>query len=707
MENDIGKVCTESQQLITAPPRRRYNSPAMNRSADFLLAFLLLAPGMLSLAAMQAQPGPKPTPQVVTADSPHTTPGSATLMVPAGWSIASDATSATLQPPEPDTHIAIFDIHAPDAAAAVASAWSQYRPDFKRPLKVMIPIPDREGWKDGKQFRYETSPNERAVVGAIALHSGDIWTVVLLDGTDPTFEKRGSQISLIIQSLRPKAYKRESFAGRKALPLTPERIQTLKDFVQASMQKLGVPGVSFALIDGGKVVYEGGIGVRELGKSTPVDANTLFMAASNTKGMTTLLLARLVDANKLQWNQPVTQVYPAFKLGNADTTRQVEISQLICACTGLPRQDLEWIFEYKKFTPVSTFTLLSNMQPTSRFGEVFQYSNLMASAAGYIGAHLYEPSGELGAAYDDAMQKQIFNPLGMSDTTFDMERAQHGNFASPHADDVDGHPTLATMDNNYSVVPFRPAGGVWTSAHDMTHYLQLELSRGKLPNGEQFVSEQNLLMRRKPQIATGEDETYGMGLETNNRWGVPIIHHGGSLFGYKSDWMIIPDAGVGAVLLTNADNGGMMLGPFMRRLVEVVYDGKPEAVADIDNITANYRTVRAKERQRLTVPASQDEVSKLADHYASTKLGNITVEHEGANTVFRFDGWKSMVASRKNDDGTTSFLTIDPTRRGFEFVEAERNNKRALIIRDGQHEYVFTEDAKVAANKFPASLAQK
>jgi CubicO group peptidase (beta-lactamase class C family) len=331
------------------------------------------------------------------------------------------------------------------------------------------------------------------------------------------------------------------------------------------------------------------------------------------------------------------------------------------------------------------------MQPTSRFGEVFQYSNLMASAAGYIGAHLYEAPRELGAAYDEAMQKQIFNPLGMTDTTFDMERAQRGNFASPHAEDVDGHPAVATMDNNYSVVPFRPAGGVWTSAHDMTRYVQLELSRGKLPNGEQLVSEENLLMRRKAQIATGEDETYGMGLETNSRWGVPVVHHGGSLFGYKSDWMILPDSGIGAVLLTNADTGGMILHPFMRRLLEVVFDGKPEAVGDVDSAAANHHALLAKERQRLTVPASKDEVSKLADHYTSGALGDLRVEHQGANTLFAFSGWKSAVASRKNDDGTISFITIDPTRTGFEFVNAERNRKRALIIRDGQHEYFFTE----------------
>ena len=162
--------------------------------------------------------------------------------------------------------------------------------------------------------------------------------------------------------------------------------------------------------------------------------------------------------------------------------------------------------------------------------------------------------------------------------------------------------------------------------------------------------------------------------------------------GYKSDWMILPDSGIGAVLLTNSDTGGLFLHPFMRRLVEVVFDGKHEATGDVETTAANYRAVRAKERQRLVVPASSDEVSKLANFYTSTALGDLKVEHLGANTVFKLNGWQSNVASRKNDDGTISFITIDPTRRGFEFVKAEREGKRTLIIRDGQHEYLFKEN---------------
>jgi CubicO group peptidase (beta-lactamase class C family) len=667
----------------------------MKLTATFLgLLRLFVIAGLAAPAGSPAPQAPaRSTPERLTADSQRSTPAGATFAAPGGWSISSPAASVVLEAPEQDSRVAIVDVRATGADAAVAAAWAAYRPEAKRPLKLATPTPSRNGWDERRVFDYETSPNERAVVQAIALRAGDAWTVVILDGTEPTFEKRGAQFSLIVQSLRPKGYQRESFAGRTAHPLNQERIEELKAFVEASMKKLGIPGASLAFIDGGKVVYEGGLGVRGLGKPDKVDANSLFMAASNTKGMTTLLLATLADEKKLQWDQPVTQVYPGFKLGDADTTRQVLVKHLVCACTGLPRQDLEWIFEFQHATPSSSLALLGTMQPTSRFGEVFQYSNLMAAAAGYIGAHLYDPSRELGAAYNEAMEKRIFVPLGMNSTTFDMERAQKGNHAWPHGDDVDGHPTVADMAFNYSVVPHRPAGGVWTSAHDLTRYVQLELGLGKLPNGKRLVSEENLLIRRKPQVPTGEDQSYGMGLMVDRTWGVSVVHHGGSMAGFKSDLMFLPDHGIGAVLLTNADNGGMLLRPFMRRLLEVVFDGKPEAVGDVDGRAARYRATLAKERERLVVPAAAAEVAKLASRYRGSTLGDLTVRQQGTSTVFDFGEWKSTVASRKNDDGTISFITIAPAVAGFEFVVGERGGKRVLIIRDGQHEYVFNEAA--------------
>lgn len=639
------------------------------------------------------QVGEKSAPERLTAETSRVTPGGATFKVPAGWSIVTGKNLVILEPPETDTHIAIVDSEAADAGAAVAAGWAAYKPESRRPLKLATPRPAREGWDERQVFDYETSPNERAVVEVIALRSGKAWTVFILDGTEPTVEKRGAPIGLVFESLRPKSYQRESFAGRKPQPLDAARIAQIKAFVETSMQALGIPGASIALIAGGKIVYEGGFGVRELGKPDRVDENTVFMAASNTKGMTTLLLAELVDEKKLKWDQPVIDVYPSFKLGDAETTKKVLVKNLICACTGLPRQDLEWLFEFRDATPASTLALLGTMQPTSQFGEVFQYSNLMAAAAGYIGGHLVYPNQELGAAYDQAMQKKVFDPLGMKSTTFDYARALAANHASPHGDDVDGKPTVARMAINYSIIPARPAGAVWTSSHDLSRYVQDELSLGKLPDGKQLVSAENLLMRRAPQILLGEDSSYGMGLIVDRKYGVPVVSHGGSMSGFKSDFYFLPDSGIGAVLLTNSDNGGMLTGPFGRRLLEVVFDGKLEAAGDVAAQAATYKAELAKRRERLVVPAAPALAAGLAKRYSSKELGDLAVLIEGGVTTFDLGEWKSTVASRKNDDGSISFITIDPGTDGFEFVVGERGGKRVLIIRDGQHEYIFTEAA--------------
>ncbi len=661
-----------------------------------LLAFNTIAQRATSASNPPASPQAaeaRSAPERVAADTPRVTPGGATFTAPSGWSIVTDKNLVILEPPEADTHIAIVDSQAADASAAVAAGWAAYKPEAKRPLKLVTPRPAREGWDERQVFDYETSPNERAVVQAVAMRAGSTWTVFILDGSEPTVEKRGAPIGLIFESLRPKGYQRESFAGRKPQPLDAAHIAQIKAFVETSMQELGIPGASMALIEGGKVVYEGGFGVRKLGKPERVDENTVFMAASNTKGMTTLLLSELVDEKKLKWDEPVTDVYPSFKLGDAETTKKVLVKNLICACTGLPRQDLEWIFEFNNATPESTLALLGTMQPTSKFGEVFQYSNLMASAAGYIGAHLVYPNRELGAAYDEAMQKKIFDPLGMKSTTFNYARALAGNHASPHGDDVDGKPTVASMAFNYAIVPARPAGGVWTSAGDLIRYVQLELALGKLPNGKQLVSAENLLERRAPQTALGEDASYGMGLIVDRRYGIPVVSHGGSMAGFKSNLYFLPDSGIGAAMLTNSDNGGMLVGPFGRRLLEVVFDGKLEAAGDVAAQAARHKAALAKDRERLVVPAAPALVTDLAKRYSSKELGELAVLNQDGVTTFDFGEWKSTVASRKNDDGTISFITIDPTNDGFEFVVGERAGKRVLIIRDGQHEYIFTEVA--------------
>ena len=134
-----------------------------------------------------------------------------------------------------------------------------------------------------------------------------------------------------------------------------------------------------------------------------------------------------------------------------------------------------------------------------------------------------------------------------------------------------------------------------------------------------------------------------------------------------------------------------MLGPFRRKLLEVLFDGKAEADADIATRGKAMRERILAERKLLTVPAAAEDAANLASNYANPALGEIQVSRSGDATVFDFGEWRSPVASRKNPDGTVSFLTIATGIDGLEFVVRKAAAGRTLVFRDAQHEYVFTE----------------
>jgi CubicO group peptidase (beta-lactamase class C family) len=660
----------------TPPPHRAEPSP---------VAAPAVAPPVI------APPPTPPQAELLTADTPKSTAEGATFIAPAGWSVAVRGAATILEPPEGDSHIALVDVRAADAAAAVAAAWAAYRPEATWPLKVVTDDPDKDGWTDMHWYSYQTSPNEKRYVGVGVRRAGGVWTVVVYDMTWAVGEKRRAAVSLIFDRLLPKGYARESFAGRKARRLDKARVAQLGEWVEKAMKQLGVPGAAIGLVQDGKVVFAGGFGLRELGKKQKPDADTRFMIASNTKALTTLMLAKLVDEKRITWDTPVTSLLPTFKLGDAETTSLVKVKHLICACTGLPRQDFEWVFQFRDMTPDRAMATLATMQPTSKFGEMFQYSNPLAGAGGFVGGHVLYPKLELGTAYDQAMRTRVFEPLGMKATTFDYASALKGNHAFPHAPDIDGKPAKAVMEINYDIIPFRPAGAAWSNVRDLLKYVTAELGGGVLPDGRHYIDKVPLLERRAPQVTIGKDETYGMGLMVNTKYGTPVVHHGGDLVGFHSDMMWLPEHGVGAVVLTNSNPGWILRDVFQRKLLEVLFDGKPEADDDLAAQGKTFFQHLAADRKLLTVPADAAEAAKLAKRYANGALGEISVSQAHGATTFDVGEWKSEVATRKNPDGTISFITTAPGIAGFfEFVVGA-GTKRTLIVRDAQHEYVFTE----------------
>jgi hypothetical protein len=280
----------------------------------------------------------------------------------------------------------------------------------------------------------------------------------------------------------------------------------------------------------------------------------------------------------------------------------------------------------------------------------------------------------------------------MRDTTFDFRVGESGNWARPHGFDVDGRMSEMPNHFNHLIPPYRPAGGAWSSAADVARYAQLELSKGITPDGKRLVSEANLLERRKRGVPTGQDAWYGMGLFSEVISGVPVVTHGGTLQGYHSDWWILPDAGIGAVLLTNADSGPAMFEPFLRRLLEVAYDGKPEAAKDVTAAAARMKAQAKARRARLTIPGDSAALAGLAAKYRDPEFGNvITIQDRGGAKWVEAGAIEGPVATRKNADGSVSLVSTSAGAIGLDAVIGQANGVRSLTIRDSQHDYVYTE----------------
>jgi hypothetical protein len=148
---------------------------------------------------------------------------------------------------------------------------------------------------------------------------------------------------------------------------------------------------------------------------------------------------------------------------------------------------------------------------------------------------------------------------------------------------------------------------------------------------------------------------------------------------------------VGAVVLTNGDPGWLVAPAFRRKLLEVLFDGRQEAEAQITAQARNYYDELAAERKLLTVPADAGLAAGLAKSYHHPTLGEIQVGRPGGHLRFDLGEYASNVGSRHNPDGTDSLVTVVPGGSGLEFVVGKQGDKRTLTLRDAQHEYVLVE----------------
>ncbi len=620
----------------------------------------------------------------MTAETTVKTPRGASFPVAAGWTVTEAGDQITLSDPEHQMKVTYVELEAPSGASAIAGAWKRHDPAFALTARRTV-TPPSTTWDDVTQTVYET-PDPAAVVMAVARRRGQVAWVVLLEATQASLDRRGAQMQNSFDRLEAPGVAKESFAGKTAATLDEARTRELREFAERARVALHVPGAAFVVVQGGKPVVEAALGVRELGKPEAVTPKTLFLIGSTTKSLTTLLMAKAVDEGKFTWDTRVKEVDPSFTLGDAALTERVSMQHLVCACTGVPRTDMELLFTFGRQRPEDLLGRLRELRPTTAFGETFQYNNQLVAAAGFLTARAYYPKLSPGDAYDRALREKVLTPLGMSDSTLSL-RDGKARAAATHGEGADGEMRVMPFSYEEFLVPLRPSGGLLSSVGDMARYLQAELAQGKSVTGVQVASAENVVRRRKPQVKVTDDVSYGMGLMSGKVKDVPFVEHGGATFGHRSTFFYLPDQNVGLVVLASAPGP---LGSLIKtRLLELLFDAKPSAESTLAFVVAEQKKSVEKFREQLA-PAEPAEVTRaLLGRYSNDRLGEVTVGETKGELWFDAGEWKSRLAWQKRPDGKKDLVLLDPPVAGLSFELREENGKRVIFLSHQQHEYVF------------------
>ena len=372
-------------------------------------------------------------------------------------------------------------------------------------------------------------------------------------------------------------------ASLPALAAPPANFAKRVDAVRTAAE---VPGMAIAIVENGKVTLARGFGVRKLGSPEKVDGDTIFMTGSTGKAMTAAALATLVDAGKLKWDDRVTDHIPGFQMYDPWVTREMTIRDLLVhrSGLGLGAGDL-LVIPRGTLSRAEVVKRLRYIKPATSFRSGYAYDNVLYIVAGHV---IDVVSGQ---PYEDYIREHVFKPAGMLHSTSDeAHRFANANRASPHGrigGVIRGVGPLKLLDEHDNLAPAStPAGLLAISANDMARWLQIQLARGKLPEGGQLFSEEASAEMWAPQTIEPigpplpglEDmqpnfQQYALGWEVRDYGGARILWHSGGVFGFVTVVVMIPEKNIGFAITQNSEDGQARFG-LMYELLDH-YLGRP------------------------------------------------------------------------------------------------------------------------------------
>jgi CubicO group peptidase (beta-lactamase class C family) len=610
------------------------------------------------------------------------------IKLPAGWSRAPEPSGAvTIVGPEGDLRVA-FLVCALDGTPEEISrrAWRVFDHGFDFPVRQKIPMPGSGGWDASFQIVHNVpTAQSRSAIAVLRTWEDNAYCALLL-GTKASMSRRMAQIMEVLESWKPEGLSAPSLAGAERKEWSEQDSAQMSEFLRLGMAELQIPGLAMAVVQAGHIVFAEGLGAPRIGSSEPVRSGTRFMIGSNTKPLTTLMMARLVAQGNFDWSTPVTKLLPDFQLADPELTRKLEMRHTVAASTGMPPRDMDLIFKFKGVTPEQRLAEMKQMKPTTGFGETFQYSNYMVALGGYAAARSFRKENSLKEAYEQAMQELVFEPLGMERTGFNEGGGE--DWASPHAIGFEGSCELLDPTMERFMPAIAPAGGAWSSAIDMARYLLFELNRGRLPSGEQLLPEEGLVERWQRATKITEKVSYGLGLLRSEEDGLDVVSHGGMTLGFTSDLYFLPQNDIGVVLLTNLFAADL-LAAARQKVLELLFGAPVKAQQMLEAASSAERQAIAGRRARVKLGA--DAVARLegiAGEYRSRELGPLVVRWKQGGYWGEFESWASPLGIEEQPDGRALVALVGPGLiRALRLQVAD--DAQALLLDQGQYVYRF------------------
>lgn len=413
--------------------------------------------------------------------------------------------------------------------------------------------------------------------------------------------------------------------------------------VEAAMKEWQIPGLALAVVKDGRVAHLRGYGYRDVERKLPVTPTTLFGIGSITKSFTVLLLSTLAEEGKLDWDKPVRDYVPDFRLHDPAASALTTAVDLVSHRTGLPRHDSMW---FTGFTRNEIFGRLRHLEASRDFRSTFQYNNLLYMAAGVVAERA---AGGGGRTWEDLVRERLFEPVGMPTANFSVTASERsGDWSLNYALDKDE--TLKPIPATYAVESICPAGCINASLEEMSRYLQFHLARGLTGGGQRVLAASHFDRMREPRIfipagSFGPERLgpgfYGMGVAVMTYRGHRLVFHTGTIGGYHALLAFLPEDNAGVVILQNrvARAVPQLLSWTVWDRLLGLEDGGWLAKFAEDEKAAKAKTEaarRAVEAKRQSGTALSHPLAAYAGTYRHAAYGEVKVEeHEGA-LRFRF-----------------------------------------------------------------------